>query len=528
MEGEASASRQDANPMRVEKTVFISYRHTNQYHALAIYQALTAKGYDAFIDFQSIDSGSFERIILGEIDARAHFLVILTPSALKDCDKPGDWLRREIERAIEMKRNIVPVMFERFDFGAVKDQLTGKLAALPEYQGLPIPSALIYFDHAMELLMSKQFLNKPLDMVLHPTLPDDRAEVEEQKAAAEAAPAPTEEQLSAEQYFERANARYDQSDYAGAIIDLTEAIRLNPQYVPAYINRGAARAGQGDSAGAIADYDEAIRLDPQLAWAYSDRGAARDDLGDYAGAIADYDEAIRLNPQFADAYNNRGAARAYQGDHAEAIADFTEAIRLAQYAAAYYNRANARANQGDHAGAIADYTEAIRLNPQDDAAYFQRGVARYGQEDYAGAIADSTEAIRLNPLFAMAYYNRGNTRYHQGDYPGSIADFSEVIRLDPQMMEAYVGRGEAHFALEPYDQALSDFKKANDLRPGHNFALAGLAITHHARGNAQEARRLWRILLGMDERYRDAEWVKTELNWAEPLVEEARRLIAGL
>jgi hypothetical protein len=33
-----------------------------------------------FIDFSGIDSGDFESVILGNITARAHFLVLLTPS----------------------------------------------------------------------------------------------------------------------------------------------------------------------------------------------------------------------------------------------------------------------------------------------------------------------------------------------------------------------------------------------------------------------------------------------------------------
>ncbi len=67
---------------RIQKTVFISYRRTNFYTALAIYQDLTAHGYDVFFDYQSIDSGDFEQIIIGNIRAKAHFLVVLSQSAL--------------------------------------------------------------------------------------------------------------------------------------------------------------------------------------------------------------------------------------------------------------------------------------------------------------------------------------------------------------------------------------------------------------------------------------------------------------
>ena len=84
---------------RIEKTVFVSYRRTNLAWALAIFQDLTQHGYDVFFDFEGIASGKFERVILENIRARAHFLVLLTPSALDRCGDPEDWLRREIKES---------------------------------------------------------------------------------------------------------------------------------------------------------------------------------------------------------------------------------------------------------------------------------------------------------------------------------------------------------------------------------------------------------------------------------------------
>lgn len=94
---------------RIERSVFISYRRTNLPWALAVYQNLSARGYDVFFDYQSINSGDFEQIIKGNIRARAHFLVLLTPTALERCKEPGDWLRQEIEIALAEQRNIVPL-----------------------------------------------------------------------------------------------------------------------------------------------------------------------------------------------------------------------------------------------------------------------------------------------------------------------------------------------------------------------------------------------------------------------------------
>jgi hypothetical protein len=173
--------------MKIEKTVFISYRRTNAFMALAIFKDLTAHGYDVFFDYTSIASGDFEQIIIANIKARAHFIVVLTPTALERCSEPGDWLRREIETALQFRRNIIPLLFDGFDFGnpSIASQLSGGLANLKKYNALRVPTE--YFDAAMQRLR-QDYLNIPLDAVTHP-LSDFASEAarRQQTAAAKAA-----------------------------------------------------------------------------------------------------------------------------------------------------------------------------------------------------------------------------------------------------------------------------------------------------------------------------------------------------
>src|ERR1019366_2139203 len=94
----------------------------------------------------------------------------------------------------------------------------------------------------------------------------------EQKADADAAPAVQEEELTAQQWFERG--------FAAADIDeklrfYSEAIRLEPDDADVFCSRGIAREAQGDLDGAIADYSEAIRLEPDDADVFCRRGIAR-------------------------------------------------------------------------------------------------------------------------------------------------------------------------------------------------------------------------------------------------------------
>lgn len=168
-----------------QNSVFISYRRTDQAWALLVYQYLTKKKFDVFFDFTSISGGDFEKIIINNIKARAHFLLILTPKALDRCDNPGDWLRREIETAMDHQRNIIPLFFDNFSFTdlSVKEKLTGKLEYLSRYNGLPVSG--YYFDASMQKL-KKQFLDQPLDTILVTLSTEVSKAVEKEQNAANA------------------------------------------------------------------------------------------------------------------------------------------------------------------------------------------------------------------------------------------------------------------------------------------------------------------------------------------------------
>jgi TIR domain len=168
----------------------------------AIFQNLTENEYDVFFDYDGLASGDFERVIFENISSRAHFLVLLTPSALERCGDPTDLFRREIESALASQRNIVPLMLEGFDFGtpAIANQLTGRLVTLKKYNALSITPE--YSFEAMTKLRHR-FLNLTLDAVLHPASPFAQQTAIEQKAAAETAPMVKHEELAAQQWFER-------------------------------------------------------------------------------------------------------------------------------------------------------------------------------------------------------------------------------------------------------------------------------------------------------------------------------------
>jgi tetratricopeptide (TPR) repeat protein len=110
-------------------------------------------------------------------------------------------------------------------------------------------------------------------------------------------------------------------DYANALPDLDEAIRLNPDAPGYYINRGLARYHLNNLRGTLDDFDSVIRLDPNNALAWYNRGLIRSQVGDLNRAIEDFDKVIQLDPHHHVAIYNRALVRTQVGEYKAAIND---------------------------------------------------------------------------------------------------------------------------------------------------------------------------------------------------------------
>jgi tetratricopeptide (TPR) repeat protein len=153
------------------------------------------------------------------------------------------------------------------------------------------------------------------------------------------------EPSDAEAFYARASERTIQGDYAGALRDLDEALRLRPDWVEAYVGRGNVRyiigRGAGDIAElhrAIVDYSQALQIYPGSPLAYAGRAAARGTLEDWQGAVDDYTAALQLDPSLALAYFYRARYRTLVCDAPGAVADYEVAASAFQADEATYSQ----------------------------------------------------------------------------------------------------------------------------------------------------------------------------------------------
>src|SRR5260221_8129794 len=155
-------------------------------------------------------------------------------------------------------------------------------------------------------------------------------------------------------YQNSAQISYAKGDYASALQDYNEAIRLNPQVARSYAGRALVEYARNDRQAAFTDFTHAISLDSEDMYSYYYRGLLRHgDTGvlnaeNLDGQIADFSQVIRLNPKVADAYQYRGLALYWRGQYQQAVADLDIAVQLnPQLPDVYRERADVRRTLGN-------------------------------------------------------------------------------------------------------------------------------------------------------------------------------------
>ena len=140
---------------------------------------------------------------------------------------------------------------------------------------------------------------------------------------------PNEKIRDYEYFFNRAQDKFEVSNYKEAILDYNKALELSPTEIClVYSMRGNAKRNLGDFDGAISDQNKALDFDPLYADGYFNRGSAKYKMGDFAGAIEDYTQVIKINPKDSDAFFNRANIKKEIGDMRGACEDWKKGAEL--------------------------------------------------------------------------------------------------------------------------------------------------------------------------------------------------------
>jgi tetratricopeptide (TPR) repeat protein len=198
--------------------------------------------------------------------------------------------------------------------------------------------------------------------------------------------------------------RYDE-----AVVEIREALRIDPNYADAHDNLASALMRLGQTDEAIGHYREAIRLEPGWAEAHNNLGMALVKAGRTDEAVAEFTETFRLKPDAALPHVNLADVLRRLGRRDEAVSHLRTAIQLQpNLAFAHYSLGNLLHDMGQIDAAILEYREALRYEPEatSHGIHNDLGVALAQLGRRKEALDEFNRALKIKPDFPDARNNR--------------------------------------------------------------------------------------------------------------------------
>jgi tetratricopeptide (TPR) repeat protein len=192
--------------------------------------------------------------------------------------------------------------------------------------------------------------------------------------------------------------------------------------------------------GALERYDDAIvqlsramHLDPNYSEYYLERGGLLLKSERFDQAELDLLRAIELSPPYAEVWTDLGQCYRASGRMAEAEHAYSRALDLdPRVSLALIGRAEARAEHGDFEAAVADYSAALELDAAQPLVLAARAVSQFEAGQTGHALSDLDRAIELESGVPEFYQNRAVALLALGRAPEARRDLDTYLRLRPE------------------------------------------------------------------------------------------------
>ncbi|MGE5213498.1 MAG: TPR end-of-group domain-containing protein [Nitrospirota bacterium] len=304
-------------------------------------------------------------------------------------------------------------------------------------------------------------------------------------------------------------------------VRLTSAPSVNPEAYDAYLKGRYFfnRPSDENLKKAITQFEEAVRLDPNFAPAYSglsdaylwaafNEGVITAAEGN-AKAKDAAEKALALNPASAEAHTSLANYKSwYTHDWAAADKEFRQAIALnPNYAFAHDQFGLTLACQGLFDESIAEGQRAAELDPLDPIIFVDNTLAFAGQGKFQRATDEARKAEALDATFFFPQMQFGWIDLQQRNARSAIPKLERANALQaPPFVAAYLGyaygaAGDKAKALAMIEEIKK--KAVGDFVPPFNLAIVYLGMDDHARAldyleQAQAADSQWMMYLKLD------------------------------
>lgn len=262
-------------------------------------------------------------------------------------------------------------------------------------------------------------------------------------------------------YYEDALKRYGAKDYAGAEIQLKNALQADRSLLPAHLLLGKVALANSDFNQAQVALNEAMRLGANRSEVAVPLAQAMVQLGQHHAMLVD----VRLDPS--------GLPTA-------------AAVQLLLV------RARALSEVGDDPRAFAEIEKARTLQPDSAQVWAAEASARQHARQFPQALKALDRALSLGPRDPQILLLKANLAHSQNQLDAALAGYEAVLQVEPKHLEARLSRAGLLLDLKKADTLPAEVETLQQIAPQDPRVVYLAAMVAEQRGDREGSRKALR------------------------------------
>ncbi len=281
-------------------------------------------------------------------------------------------------------------------------------------------------------------------------------------------------------YLNSGKAYAAQGKEKEAIIQFSNAIKIDPHFAAAHYELAKAYMKSGSGVGAYSELRRTVDLDPKNVEARLELGQIYLAGRQYPRSLEQANAILAIDPKNADAWGLKSGIALANNDHAEALTDIQQALTYAP------NRAGFHAQLGLIQGsdpatakdAEASVRQAVKLDPKNAPAHLLLASILQRKGDSAGALAEAQAATQADPKSVRAWLALAGLYYQGGDKAKAEATLMQATDVAHDTSEGasllfnyYRQTGQMDRTVPVYEQLANKYPKSVPIKMVYAQAL---------------------------------------------------------
>ncbi|KAG1660752.1 Transmembrane and TPR repeat-containing protein 4 [Nymphon striatum] len=254
-------------------------------------------------------------------------------------------------------------------------------------------------------------------------------------------------------------------------------LKVCPLNAKVHYNIAKTAADSGDRNTAVLEYSEAIKLNPDYDQALNNLANILKDNGQLIEAEKLLLNAIYIRPDFAAAWMNLGIVQASLRKHNDAEKSYLIALsHRKRYPDCLYNLGNLYLEMQRYDDAYRVWKNATILKPTQTAAWNNMVIMLDSIGNLKKAVEVAEEALYILPSEASLHFNFANTLGKLSQYEESELHFIQAIKLKSDNPTYYTNLGVLYHRWKKYDKAEKAYQMALKINQNAKSAQENLEL----------------------------------------------------